>query len=87
MVLVEPKLYRKYVLYSLLGVPMLYVKMQKALYGMLESALVFYKLLRKKLEDMVFMVNPYDPCVVNKGVNGNQMTVIWHVNDLNESHV
>ena len=29
----------------------------------------------------------YDPCVANKGVNGTQMTVIWHVDDLKVSHV
>ncbi len=33
------------------------------------------------------MVNPYDPCDVNKGVNGIQMTVTWHVDDLKVSHV
>ncbi len=66
MVLVEPKMYHEYVTYSSLGVPMLYVRMQKALYGMLESALAFYKLLQKKLEDEGFVVNPYDLCVANK---------------------
>ena len=28
------------------------------------------------------MVNTYDPCVANKMVNGKQMTVCWHVDDL-----
>ena len=87
MVLVEPKMYREYVTYSPSGVPMLYVNMQKALYGMLESALAFYKLLRKKLEDDGFVVNPYDPCVANKVVNRIQMMLNWHVNDLKVSHV
>ena len=54
---------------------------------MLESALAFYKLLRKKLEDDGFVVNPYDPCVAIKEVNGSQMTVTWHVDDLKVSHV
>ena len=66
---------------------MLYVRIQKALYGIFESALAFYKLLRKKLEDEGFMVNPYDPCVANKEVNGSQMTVTWHMDDLKVSHV
>ncbi len=87
MVLVEPKLYREYVSYSPSGVPMLYVRMQKALYSMLESALAFYKLLRKKLEDEGFVVNPYGPCVANKEVSGSHMTVTWHVDDLKVSHV
>ncbi len=35
---------------------------------------------------MGFEVNPYDPCIVNKMVNGSQMTVRWYVNDLMISH-
>ena len=60
--------------------------MSKALYGMLESALKFYERLRKDLEEAGFKVNPYDPCVANKIVNGTQMTVTWHVDDLKVSH-
>lgn len=32
-------------------------------------------------------INPYDPCVFNKEVNGNQLTVTLHVDDLKISHV
>ena len=35
---------------------------------------------------MGFEVNPYDPCGANKMINGSQMTVMWHVDDLNISH-
>ena len=35
---------------------------------------------------MGFVINPYDPCVANKMVNGHQMTVCWHVDDLKVSH-
>lgn len=87
MVQVDPKLYRKYITTSAKGVPMLYVKLSKALYGLLQSALLFYKKLRKELEDFGFEVNPYDPCVANKVVNGKQMTVMWHVDDLKVSHL
>ena len=31
-------------------------------------------------------INPYDWCVANKTVNGKQMTVVWHVDDLKFSH-
>ena len=34
-----------------------------------------------------FKVNPYDPCIANKMINGKQMTVIWHVDDLKISHM
>ena len=40
----------------------------------------------KDLEGYGFVVNPYNPCVANKMVNGKQMTVSWHVDDLKSSH-
>ena len=76
MVLIQPELYRKHVRYDSKGKAILYVKMNKAMYGMLESVLAFYKKLRKELEDCGFEVNPYYPCVANKMTNGLQHTVI-----------
>ena len=84
--MIEPQLYRKYVTYDSKGNAMLYVQMTKALYGLLESALCFYKKLVKDLKGYGFEVNPYDPCVANKTINGKQMTVTWHVDDLKVSH-
>ena len=52
---------------------------------MLRAALLFYKRLRSDLENMGFKINPYDPCVANKIVNGHQMTICWHVDDLKVS--
>ena len=86
MVQVDPAMYRKHVTYSPNGQAMLYVKLNKALYGMLRAALLFYKRLRSDLENMGFEVNPYDPCVANKMVNKHQMTICWHVDDLKVSH-
>jgi hypothetical protein len=54
---------------------------------MMKSALLFYRKLIKELKEMGFEINPYDPCVSNKAVNGTQMTVRWHVNDLMISHI
>ena len=54
---------------------------------MLRAALLFYKKLRSDLKNMGFEVNLYDPCVANKMVDGKQMTICWHVDDLNVSHV
>ena len=34
-----------------------------------------------------FELNPYDPCVANKMVNGEQLTVCWQVDDLTSSHI
>jgi hypothetical protein len=61
--------------------------MLKAMYGLLRSALLFYLKLVKDLTDYGFELNPYDPCVANKMVDGKQMTVVWHVDDLKISHM
>ncbi len=82
-----PTLYRKYISVDRKGTAILYVKMQKAMYGLLRSALLFYRKLVGELESAGFRLNPFDPCVTNKTINGKQMTVCWHVDDLNLSHV
>ena len=85
LVKVDPKLYRKYVITSKQVVPMLYVKLTKALYGMLRSAMVLKKNLRIHLEEIGFEINPYDTCVANMTINSYQMTVCWHIYDLKVS--
>jgi hypothetical protein len=66
----------------------LYVKLQKALYGLMQASLLFYRKLRKELKDFGFTVNPYDPCVANNDVgDGKQLTEIWHMDDLMASGV
>jgi hypothetical protein len=57
------------------GKSVLYLRPQKALYGMMKSALLFYRKLILELREMGFTVNPYDSCVANKTVNGTQMTI------------
>ena len=39
------------------------------------------------LEHLGFKLNPYDPCVTNKMVNGEQCTIFWYVDDSKISHV
>eukprot|EP00804_Cyclotella_cryptica_P024335 CCRYP_015328-RA/>CCRYP_015328-RA protein AED:0.38 eAED:0.07 QI:0/0/0/0.66/0.5/0.33/3/0/529 len=83
MCLVEPKLYRKYVCKDKKGHPVLYVELYKSLYGLMRSALLFYRKLRRELEEYGMKMNPYDMCVANKETkNGHQLTVLWHVDDL-----
>ena len=60
MVQIYPQMYQKYITTSSKGDPMLYVRLSKALYGLLQSALLFYRKLRTELEDIGFAVNPYD---------------------------
>ena len=79
--------YEEYVVWERKGtVKVLYVHVRKALYGLLESALLFYRKLVADLKSFNFELNPYDPCVANKMVNGAQLTVSWHVDDMKISH-
>jgi hypothetical protein len=50
MVQVAPNLYRKFITIDKKGMAILYVKTQKALYGLLRSALLFYRKLVANLE-------------------------------------
>ena len=47
------------------GVEVLYVRLIKALYGCVQSALLWYELFSSTLESMGFQLNPYDQCVAN----------------------
>ena len=69
------------------GQPVLYVVMSKALYGMIQSSILYYRKFRNDIEQIGFEVNPYDPCVANRTIEGSQQTVCWHVDDLKSSHV
>jgi len=54
---------------------------------MMKSALLFYRKLAADLLSLGFEINPYNPCVANKIINGKQMTICWHVDDLFIGHV
>ena len=86
MVMTAPEIYKKYVVYDSKRRPILYLKLVKALYGCLRSALLFYLKLMGDLLEYGFEINPYDPCVANKLVNGKQLTVTFWVDDLKVSH-
>jgi hypothetical protein len=63
-----------------------YLRLNKALYGTLKAARLFYEDLTKHLEEMGFEANQYDPCVMNRNIEGSQCTIAWHVDDLKISH-
>ena len=65
----------------------LYLQLNKALYGCLRSASLFWERLSGYLTKMGFTLNPYDECVANMIINGQQCTITWHVDDLKISHV
>ena len=47
----------------------------------------FYKNLVKSLQDWGFELNPYEWYCANKIKDGKQCTIVWHLDDLNISHV
>ena len=59
--------------------PILYVRMVKALYGMLTSVLVFNKRFKNDIEEIGFQVNPYNPCVANKMEVNKQLYGMWMI--------
>ena len=68
------------------GKKVLYVEVLRAIYGMLEAAILWYKKFRKDLEKIGFVFNPYDPCVANRNTKGSQQTLVFHVDDLKSTH-
>ena len=68
------------------GKRVLYVRLVKALYGCVKSALLWYDLFSSALVDMGFELNPYDPCVANCNIEGKQCTIAWYVDDNKISH-
>ncbi len=89
MIQVDPNLYQKYIIYDKYNQALLYVKLSKAIYGLLKSALLFYKKISADLQNYKapFVINPYDPCIANTIIIGKQMTITWHVDDLKVLHV
>jgi hypothetical protein len=87
LVRVDPKTYSPFLCVEG-GKKVIYLQLNKALYGTLQAALLFWKNLSTFLIDNLgFDLNPYDSCVANKIINRKQCTIIWHVDDLKISHV
>ena len=79
----HPGLYAQYVIKDSRGKSLLFVRLKKALYGLMRAALLFYRKFRGELEAYGFVVNDYDPCVANyTTAKGQQMTAVWHVDDV-----
>ena len=81
----EPS-YKKFVTHEK-GAKVLYARLKKALYGCVQSALLWYTLFHDTLQQMGFTINPYDPCVANAIIDGTQCTIAWYVDDTKISHV
>lgn len=61
--------------------------LDRALYGLIQSARLWYDRLTAVLRGEGYAPNPVDPCVWNIGVGSEQCTVLFHVDDLSCSSV
>ena len=71
--------YKSYVRYEV-KTKVLYLRVIRAIYGCLESALLWYNLYSSTLQKMGLTLIPYDLCVANKMINGSQCKVVSYVN-------
>jgi Ca2+-binding EF-hand superfamily protein len=69
------------------GKKVLYMRVKRAIYGCIESALLWYDLFTTTLQGMGFKVNDYDRCIATKQINGKQCTICWYVDDNKISHM
>jgi hypothetical protein len=78
---IDPDVYKSYVSRDKKGMKQLLVQCQNALYGTMDASLLYYHKFVKSLTDIGFIVNPYDPFVANKIIEGKQMIICFHVDD------
>jgi hypothetical protein len=86
LVQIAPDVYKPYVTTDKKGTKQLLVQCQNALYGTMVASLLYYHKFTKSLTSVRFEINPYNPCVANKIVDGTQMTICFHVDDCKLSH-
>jgi len=78
--------YKEFVTYEN-GKKVLYVLLNKALYGTVQAALIWYKMFVSTLKGMGFELNRYDLCVANAEIEGSQQcTIGFYVDDLLGTH-
>jgi hypothetical protein len=83
---IAPDVYKSYATTDKKEIRQLVVRCRNALYGTMVASLLYYRKLTKSLFGMGFELNPYDPCVANKIIDGKQMTKCFHVDDCKLSH-
>ena len=74
---INPK-YKQHVSFKY-GRNTLYLCILKAIYGMIEYALLCRNIYVSVLKNMGFQLNPYVMCMTNKDINSKQCTIAWYV--------
>ena len=78
---IAPEEYLQYIVKYKRGNSKLLVIFLNVIYGTMVASLLFYENFTDNLKSKGFSMNPYDPCVWNKIVNGKQLTIVFHVDD------
>ena len=73
--------YKKFVTTNKKGEKQLLLLCENAIYGTLIASLLFYNKFVKTLKRNGFELNPYNPCLANRMVDGKQQTCGFHVDD------
>ena len=68
------------------GEKVLYLQILKAIYGMLEAGLLWYRKFRSDLKKEGFEFDRYDSCVANRIKQGSQHTIRFHIDYFLSSH-
>lgn len=87
MVQVAPETHAKHVTFNEKGELILHVQLKNMLCGVVKAVLLCHCKFCEKVKSTGFELNPCEPCVANKIVEGKQLTICWHVDDLKISHV
>jgi hypothetical protein len=83
---IAPDVYKSYVFKDKKGTKQLLVKFHNDMYGKMVASLLHYWKFIKSLTYIGFVINPYDPCVTNKKIEGKQITICFNVDDCKLSH-
>ena len=59
----------------------LFVRVDKAVYGFATSGKLWYELFTSTLSELKFSPNPEDACVWNAVIDGEDITIVFHVDD------
>ncbi len=84
---IEPIVNGLYVTFDKRGNKQLLVECLNSIYGTMVASLLYYRKFTTSLSKEGYHMNPYNPCVWNKMIDGKQITICFHVDDCKLSHV
>lgn len=68
---IAPDVYKPYVMIDKQGNKQLLMECLNALYGTMFASLLYYQKFTSSLKQHGYKMNPYDPCMWNKMINGS----------------